>query len=197
MFRFLVKIASFFFHLNLERNRFGFFYTLPATCWTSRGRKCLFAFPLRYMMPSFLSRIPDRVHSIPTFQLFILVDLHRTSPTQALERSACQFWKKEPLRGSKTSDLDLIGMQLTIHGGRRYHGCCCCCIIACATEVSYADCKKRYQVYEFRRILVSSRGLFLIFKALFTLFYFFPEKLQKKMRIQETGKLVGHVFFFS
>lgn len=145
-------------------------------------------------MPSFLSRIPDKVHSIPTLQLFILLDLHRTSPTQALARSACQFWKKEPLRGSKTSDLDLIGMRLTIHGGRRYHGCCCCCIIACATEVSYAACKKRYQVYEFRRILVSSRGLFL--RRLLPCFIFFLKNSRRKCEYKKLESWLV-MFFFS
>ena len=53
----------------------------------SRGHRRL-PFAWASYLPSFLSRTG---FSIPTFQLYMLVDLHRISPTRVLAHSACQF----------------------------------------------------------------------------------------------------------
>ena len=59
------------------------------------GQPLVFS-PPRYL-PSFLSRIGS---SIPTFQLFMLVNLHLISPCHAFALSTCRFVRKSPLQDS-------------------------------------------------------------------------------------------------
>ena len=73
-------------------------FTSSVNFWTSRGHKrILYSTPGNG--PSFSSRI-RRVQQSRFSALFMLMDLPRTSPTRPLARSAGQFVRKSPLRGS-------------------------------------------------------------------------------------------------
>ena len=83
----------------------------------------VFSPPPRYV-PSFLSRIG---FSLPTFHLFMLVDLRRISPTRALALSACQLLiliivRNGSLRGSNLRHRpQLLRGLLSNHRRRRYN----------------------------------------------------------------------------
>ena len=100
--------------IDFYRDDMSFFIASRVLSSSTHGKRCylqrpsgqpvvigVFPLPPRYV-PSFLARIE---FSIPTFQLFMPVDLHPISPTRALALPACQYLAKRPLRDSNLRHL--------------------------------------------------------------------------------------------